>query len=156
MKVFITGSTEFNDYDFFRQTCIDIISKMQYDRVVSCEHLKLLTTDNASGADRFTKKFSSYYLNKGIIIFQAHWNDLTEVPCIIKENNFGQYNANAGYNRNDRAIAYLEKEEDVAVIVFDMGDKHSKDIVRRSKKAGLKTYQVYCDPKKKIRTKVWN
>lgn len=51
------------------------------------------------GGDRFAEKIAK---NHGIpiIIFPPAWRDLNVPGAVIRHNKYGDYNANAGFNRN--------------------------------------------------------
>ena len=51
------------------------------------------------GGDRFAEKIAKDY-GIPIIIFHPAWRDLNVPGAVIRRNKYGEYNANAGFDRN--------------------------------------------------------
>ena len=90
MKVAIIGSRTINNYKMFKEQITEVIS------------------GGAAGVDTMASKWAAEN-NIPITVFKADWKNLNAVPCKIKENKFGKYNALAGMNRNKLVIDIAEK-----------------------------------------------
>ncbi len=148
LRIIITGTEEYSDYDFLKETCLNIISKEQCDRVLPIE---FVSGHAPRGADYYGEKFAKEF---GFTpkLFPANWNDLTESPCFEKEGHYGKYNSLAGFNRNQRMADYAV---DGILIAFRINKGHgTTDMIKRAKKANLKVYQIDYDKDKKI--KIWH
>lgn len=123
MKVIIAGGRDFKRTKKDCDLLLNLHKKYNFTEVVSGE---------APGADKFGESFAKF-INIPIKPFPALWNDLTKEPCKIKKNRYGyEYNALAGFNRNEQMASYAE-----AVILFP-GGSGTEDMWERSVKHGLK------------------
>jgi hypothetical protein len=153
MKILICGSRTFKNYDFLKEICTNIISKIQYDQVIPNKELEIVS-GAANGADKTGEKFAR---ENGIAVvkFPAHWDDMTEQPLFPKIDVYGKpYNAFAGTNRNTRMIEYLANNGGGVVIAFDeKTGKGTADTVRKAKVVGLDVYNINCKNIDKVKTK---
>lgn len=148
MKVLICSSETLTDYDFLKKHCSSIIVKEQF-RVV--EKIEIVSFDSDSLVEQLCKEYKLQ--NKSFIV---EWKNLEDFPLFIKINKFGQYNSLAPLNRNTKMIKYISDSNDNICIAFDAETKDVKDIVRKSKKAGIKTFQIKCENLENYKIKVWN
>ncbi len=161
MKIIICGSQTFTDRAYLNEACLDIIAREQYNRVIPNNQLEFVSGHAPKGADYYGEKFAIHHKFQPKL-FPADWNNLEpEVPenwgnspvLFYKPDYYGGYNALAGMLRNQRMVNYMERGD--IVIAFRVGDsKGTSDMIRRSKKAGLKVYQIDYDKERKV--KVWN
>jgi len=155
MKIIICGSRQFEDYQYLKEKCTDIISKEQYNNEIPSKDLEIVSGNNPRGADWYGEKFSRDVLKKDAKLFPADWTDMTP-PVMVGQNYYGAYNKLAGMNRNTKMVDYASKYENSICIAFDMGTKGTKDTVAKCKKAGVKTYQFRLDKNNEWYLKVWN
>ena len=155
MKIAITGSDKISNYEFMEKLCINIISKEQYYREVPTWKIEFVSGDSPKGIDHSCRKFVNKHTKSDPNIFVANWRDMDEQPSFPRTDYFGLMNASAGYNRNTRLVDYLSEGEDV-VIAFDGEDKPTKDIIRKSKKYKIKTYQIKCENIEEVKIKIYN
>jgi len=69
--------------------------------------------------------------------FPADWKNLKAPGAVIKNNNYGQYNAKAGFNRNEKMAEYGQ----ALVLIWDGNSPGSKDMLTRAKAHGLRIYE---------------
>lgn len=123
MTVIIAGGRYFKGTGKDTQILLDIHKKTPITEVVS---------GKASGADTFGEEFAEI-LNIPVKPFPADWHNLDVPICKIKVNKYGyEYNALAGFNRNEEMAKYAQ-----AVILFP-GGNGTEDMYRRSLKHKLK------------------
>lgn len=78
--------------------------------------------------------------------FPAHWDDLDAPGAYVVSGHYGDYNANAGKDRNQLMANYAE-----ALIAVRVQGKSSgtDDMIERATKAGLKVFVRHVDASKK-------
>lgn len=163
MKILISGSRKFEDYPFLDKTMTDIISSEQYRLEIPNKELEVVSGNNPRGADYLGEKWAKSN-NLKLTLFPADWNDMKPKipanwgnnPSVSEGTNFyGVYNKMAGILRNQRMANYVWP--DGICIAFDMGTPGTKDMIRRCKRQGIKTYQIKFDEKSnEWKTKIWN
>ena len=152
LRIIIAGTEEYNDYPFLKETCLNIVAKEQYMREIPNKEVEFVSGHAPRGADYYGERFAKEYGFEPKL-HPANWNDLDEVPCIPKTSHYGQYNALAGFNRNQRMADYAG--ENGVLIAFRIGNGNgTTDMIKRAKKSGLKVYQIDYDKDRKI--KIWN
>lgn len=128
-KVIIAGSRTVTKYDIVERAINDSGWSKDITEVIS---------GGAFGVDKCGEWWAERHLNKDKIKkFPAAWNDLTVKPCKIKTNAKGEeYNALAGFNRNEEMALYAD-----ALIAVVEGDSHGTlDMIERAKAHNLKIY----------------
>jgi len=122
----VAGSRHITDYQLVSQIISNTISKY-----------KILVTEIVSGcADGPDTLGEQWALENGIKVepFEADWNDITVPNALIKTNKWGkQYNARAGFQRNERMAEY----GDVLIAIWDGKSSGTKDMIDRATKHGL-------------------
>lgn len=84
--------------------------------------------------------------------FDAAWDDLNAPGAVIMENKFGkQYNAVAGYDRNDKMATVGTK----LVIFWDGLSKGTKQMRERAGERKLKIVTILIDIVKKVKDHGW-
>lgn len=154
IKIIIAGSDKNENKDLIYEYATNIISEIQYKELVPCKDLEFISKASRRGSDWHINNLAKQY-KINIRDFKSNWNDLTEMPCFPKPSFYGMINASAGYNANDRIIEYV-KDKDSIAILFDDGDIGIKDLIRKCKKFGIKTWQIKCKNKDETIMKVWN
>ena len=148
LRVIIAGTEEYSDYPFLKEICFNIVAKEQYKRdEIPNGKVEFVSGHAPKGADYLGEKFAKEY---GFVpkLFPANWNDLEEMPCIIKISYYGQYNSLAGFNRNQRMADYVG--ESGILIAFRINNSPgTTDMIKRAKKSGLKVFQIDYDKNKK-------
>jgi hypothetical protein len=152
-KIIVSGTTSQDvKEDFIKETCVDIISKLQYVLEVSAQELEIVLVYENRGVmwhvERWCRK------NKvSVSKFPINWNDLDAVPCMEAENTYGKYNKLAGVARLNSVLIHV-KEGLCGCIGFTDGKyKTAKDVVKESKKLGVPVWDVKLD---KSKIKLWN
>lgn len=91
-RVLVYGGRDYNnEVDAFR-----VLDDLHEQYIFSC-----VIEGGATGADRLGRRWAE---SRGVpfVTFNADWKDLTAPGAIIRWNQCGKYNANAGYARNLR------------------------------------------------------
>lgn len=126
MKVIVAGSRHITDYQLVSQIISNTIDKynIQVTEIVSgC----------AGGVDSLGEQWA---LENGIKVepMPAEWDDLTAPNALIKTNKWGkEYNARAGYQRNEAMAIY----GDVLIDIWDGKSRGSKDMIACATRHGL-------------------
>jgi len=97
MVVAVIGSRSFSDYDTLKKILDD-------DKDITS-----IVSGGAAGADSLAIQYAK---EKDIpyTIFEADWGDITHPNALIKVNKYGkQYDARAGFRRNDLIIESCDK-----------------------------------------------
>jgi hypothetical protein len=99
-----------------KSTCENILSKIQYKNSLSKEDFEVVS-GKAGGTDSLGEKFAK---ENGIKIkeFLAEWNNMNVPVKSIKYRNGKEYNALAGFQRNQKMIDYI-KEDGIAILFWD-------------------------------------
>ena len=96
MRVLIFGGRDFNDQSLMQKHLDDFF--MMYGYITHVIH------GDASGADRMGAMFARNWFGVPDLPFPADWKNIDVPGAVIKTNRFGQYNAVAGHQRNQRMI----------------------------------------------------
>jgi len=126
MKVIVAGSRHITDYQLVSQVISNTISKYNIS-------VTEIVSGCADGPDTLGEQWA---LENGIKVepFEADWNDITVPNALIKTNKWGkQYNARAGFQRNERMAEY----GDVLIAIWDGKSSGTKDMIDRATKHGL-------------------
>jgi hypothetical protein len=117
MKVIVAGSRHITDYQLVSQVITNTINK--YDIQIT-----ELVSGCAAGVDSLGEQWA---IENGIKVepFESAWDDLTVPNALIRTNKWGkQYNARAGFQRNERMAEY----GDVLIAIWDGKSNGTKDI----------------------------
>jgi len=126
LKVIIAGTRSIEDIQLIYNAIED--SGFEISEVVSgC----------ARGVDSLGEQWAEEN-NISIKKFPADWKDLETPPVRIKTNGYGQYNALAGFVRNQKMANYAN-----ALIAITTGSPGTKDMIDRAKKNGLYVFVKY-------------
>lgn len=129
-KVAIVGSRTFSDYEQMKRKLDDLL-------YADC----IIVSGCANGADKLGEKYAKERKWQ-VERHEAHWDDLTEIPCKIKKRNNKEYNALAGFNRNDRMLKSLKDNPDGGLVAafWDGESKGTLHMIENAKKLGLEVY----------------
>ncbi|KKL16418.1 hypothetical protein LCGC14_2495760 [marine sediment metagenome] len=129
MKVIIAGSRQIMNYQLVSAVISNTLSKynIQITEIVSgC----------AGGVDTLGEQWA---LEHGVKVepFPALWDDITVPNALIRTNKFGkQYNARAGFQRNEKMAQY----GDVLIAVWDGESRGTRDMIKAAKSKNLAVY----------------
>ena len=129
-RVIVAGGRDFTDYEFAKEKINEVIESFTEEQ---CYEI-VIVSGKAAGADALGERFAEEY---GLEIdpYPAKWKVLEgDFPIKIKENQYGKYNALAGFNRNE-----LMSQNADALIALP-GGSGTADMVSRATKQGLKIY----------------
>lgn len=130
MKILVCGGRSYNDYDRVKAV---LDGFHQVAKITSLVH------GAATGADSLGARWA---LQNGVLSlpYPAKWSDVSNPHAIIKFTKFGHpYNAIAGILRNQEM---LEQNLDLAFVVAFPGNKGTKDMLQRAKKAGVLVHEI--------------
>lgn len=96
MKVLIFGGRDFNDQSLM-QYHLDQFYMMH--GFITC-----VVHGDATGADKMGAMFARNWFGIPDLPFPADWKNIDVPGAVIKTNRFGQYNAVAGHQRNQKMI----------------------------------------------------
>lgn len=122
MKVIIAGSRHINDYQLVSTVISNTISKYNIS-------VTEVVSGCANGPDILGEQWALEN-NIPVTPFPAEWDDITAPDAKIKINKWGkQYNALAGFQRNERMAEYA----DVLIAIWDGKSHGTKDMIERAK-----------------------
>lgn len=96
-------------------------------------------TEVVSGTAKGADEFGEILANKSsvpVTRFPADWKNLDTLPCKIKQNKYGKYNALAGHNRNQKMAEYAE----ALVAVWDGKSPGTKNMIETMKALGKSVF----------------
>lgn len=122
MKVIIAGSRHINDYQLVSTVISNTISKYNIS-------VTEVVSGCANGPDVLGEQWALEN-NIPVAPFPAEWDDISAPDAKIKINKWGkQYNALAGFQRNERMAEYA----DVLIAIWDGKSHGTKDMIERAK-----------------------
>ncbi len=128
MKVIIAGSREISDYTMGKK----LIEKAVKENKIEVSEI---LCGLAKGADLIGKEWGK---SNDIPVkdYPANWKDIDVPNALVKENQFGKYNARAGFDRNQDMV----DDCDVAIFLWDMESSGTEDCIKRVQKANKPHY----------------
>ena len=127
-KILIAGGRDFIDFARVERDFIDLTSPYERKEIT-------IISGMATGADNLGVEIANLHGVK-LEEYPADWEDLAARPCVIRTNWGGKYNLLAGIARNQRMID--EGKPDLVLVYWDGKSKGSRDMINRTKKAGVK------------------
>ena len=131
-KVIIAGGRTFDRYDTVRKV-LDAKFKEPFIVVSGC----------ADGADRLGERYAR---ENNLVVEQhpADWKNLNAVPCHIKHNSRGAYNALAGHNRNREMLqSVLDNPDGGCLVAFwDGKSPGTRNMIHIAREAGLQVHVI--------------
>jgi hypothetical protein len=135
VRLCINGDRFCNKYEFLEKAIA------HYN--INPEYVVEVVSGKAKGGDKLGEDWAKEH-NIPITPFPAAWKDLDAPGAIIKEGEYGQYNAKAGFDRNQKMADY----SDCLLCLQPNGDTSgSQDCVDRFL-AQNKEVMIYPPPKK--------
>ncbi|TSE11313.1 DUF2493 domain-containing protein [Aquimarina algiphila] len=120
MKVIIAGGRDFDDYQFLKKKCDEILKKLTKIKIVTGKQKSYdKKTKHYYGADYYGEKYAE---EKGHIIveFPADWDNLGLAAGAIRNKQMAQY-------------------ADALIAFWDGQSKGTKNMIDQAKKLNLKT-----------------
>jgi hypothetical protein len=128
MKLIIAGGRDFKDRELMLKSIRQFTSQHgPIQEVVSGE---------ADGADVMGAKIARAHSIK-VEPFVPDWKDMSE-PCVVKRNQYGEYNALAGMKRNKKMGNYA----DALLAFWDGKSTGTKDMIDYMRKLGKPVHVV--------------
>jgi hypothetical protein len=119
MRIAIIGSRKFKDQEIL-------------NAVLSEEDITFIVSGGAQGADtlgvNYAKKNNIPYKE-----YLPNWKDLSNPDAVIKQNQWGQYDALAGMRRN----TFIAEDCEKVIAFIDEESKGTLDTVKKARKLGI-------------------
>lgn len=126
MKVIIAGDRECVDYDLLERAIKQ--APFEVTEVVS---------GGARGADKLGEMWAKAH-NIPVKVFNADWDNVKAKGAIIKINQWKKkYNANAGFDRNEKMAKYADA---LIALQPDGPTNGTQDMIKRAKKHNLQIH----------------
>jgi len=128
MKVIVAGSRNITDENLIFR----ILSTIHIKHQISITEV---VSGRAKGVDSVGEKWAQ---NNGIStkLFPAKWNDLTAPNTLIRKNRYGDYNARAGFDRNESMAVY----SDMLIAFWDGSSNGTAHMIQTAKKHKLTVF----------------
>jgi len=135
MKIAIVGSREFKD-----ENLVDLIVENLCEKKGDMKCPLTIISGGAKGVDTWAEKIADGWEGLGVLknIFKANWKDLSHPDAIIKNGKYGEYDAMAGFRRNQLIV----DEADKVIAFWDGQSNGTKDTIDRAIAAG-KPIDIY-------------
>lgn len=114
MNIIIAGGRDFNNYEFLKEKCSNVINSFLFK-----DDIKLVS-GKAKGADTLGENFAKEF-NYQLLEYPANWNE---------------YGKSAGYIRNEE----MAKISQVLIAFWDGKSKGTKHMINLAKKYNLEIY----------------
>ena len=124
----IIGSRTFNNYSLLEKRLSSYIVANNIDATI--------VSGGAKGADTLGIEYAKDN-NLKWHIHKADWKNISHPDARIKQNQYGEYDANAGHRRNQLIIDDCD-----VVIAFTNGSSGTADSLKKAKAAGKETIVV--------------
>lgn len=131
-KVIIAGSRNFSNYNLLKKTLDNLFTESF-----------ILISGGAKGADLLGEKYAKER-NYEIEQHLPDWKNISVPNCVVKYNQYGPYNALAGYNRNQEMLnSILNNIDGGCVVVFwDGKSRGTEDMIKVSEKQGINVHKI--------------
>ena len=129
VKLIVAGSRNFRDRDLVYKWLNHLLQNYKHSEVV-------ILDGGAKGPDSFG---GDYGRMKGIDVwdFPSDWKNLESPICKVKNNQYGEYNALAGLNRNKDM-----GDNASHLVAFNQGTSGTNNMVAYSTKLGLTVKEI--------------
>ena len=94
----------------------------------------MVVSGKAKGVDSLGERWAKRN-NIPVKEFPAKWDDLEVEGALIREGQYGTYNARAGFIRNGLMAEYAD-----ALIAIDQDTHGTNDMIKQANKSGLKVF----------------
>lgn len=91
-RLIIAGGRDFDNYELAKESLLQLVESNWI------KDEPIVISGGAKGGDYIGECLANEF-GLNVEVFQADWKDMRE-PCIVKTNQYGEYNALAGMNRN--------------------------------------------------------
>lgn len=125
-KVAIVGGRSFTN----QALVVGVLDKLLVNKRDT--HSISIINGGAKGADNCGKVYGLMRQFE-IITMEAAWRDLTVEGAVIRTSDHGQYNARAGYDRNQK----MREEADAVVAFWDGSSRGTKEMIEASREMGI-------------------
>ena len=141
MRIIIAGGRDFNNYNLLEKSCLSIIKQLNKEEY-NTNNIKIIS-GRAKGADQLGEEFGKAH-KFNIEYFPADWNNLEAEPCLVRTNQYGEYNVVAGMNRNRERAKYTSEDPEIGILIafWDKKSKGTKNMIKLAKEYGLKVFVV--------------
>jgi hypothetical protein len=126
----VCGGRDFNDVELFETTMSELVQEEKGPP-------STIVHGAARGADSMAGTWAKENRVR-VLPFPAAWNDLNAPGARIKIGPYGPYNANAGFDRNQKMI---DEGKPNLVVAFP-GHGGTADMVARARKANVRVIEV--------------
>mgnify|MGYP003658907363 CR=1 FL=1 len=99
IKLIVAGGRDFGDYNVAEPRIL-----LLCEQLAASSSDMVIVSGRASGADRIGERFAAEYAID-VVPYPAKWKELDVPGAVIKSNRYGEYNAKAGFDRNELMAA---------------------------------------------------
>lgn len=130
MKLIIAGSRSLNTYSLIEKA-------IQY--ASTCENplvqkeISMVVHGGAKGIDSLAGIWAANNKIK-VKVFEAKWKDIKVKDAVVRKNQYGQYNARAGFQRNEKMAKYGEA---LLAIIQSGGSSGTEHMIVEAQKQDL-------------------
>lgn len=133
VRIIVAGSRSINNYTLISEKLKEIIANLEKESIIE------VISGTCKGVDKLGERYAKEN-NIALKKFPADWQSLEADICVVKENQYGKYNALAGPDRNQKMVDYAKEENGVLVAFTRNNSRGTKDVVKRAKEANLDTF----------------
>ncbi|MBR0120878.1 MAG: DUF2493 domain-containing protein [Clostridia bacterium] len=123
-KIVICGGRHFNDYEYLKTSCREIIVQLNTDKPVE------IVSGHCMGCDLLGEKFAEENGYK-LTVFPAEWK---------------KYGKSAGIKRNIQMIDYIGHTDSAVIGFVSNNTKGTRYTVERANENGIKTFEFEYTP----------
>lgn len=131
MKLIVAGSRGLLVFSDFIHGMVNLINHSEPNKVTE------IVSGTAAGIDKSGEFYAEEY-NLHCEKFPAPWKEIDHPEAVIRENQYGQYDANAGRRRNKQMADYA----DALLLIWDGKSDGSKNMLETMKKQKKPIYEV--------------
>ena len=137
MRILVTGGREYHNYDALSEALYNVLPPTTDDPATwLAPDDTVIIHGGARGADTLADQWAIAN-HVAFEQYKPDWTDMSQ-PCVVKYNNSGQYNALAGFKRNQRMI----DEGKPDIVLACIGGRGTADMIKRAKDAGIPVVHV--------------
>lgn len=136
MRIIVAGSRGITEYNVVRQVVLETIEKLGLEGKTSKVEI---VSGGARGVDTLGERLAQEQ-GFGLKVFKADWGSINAPGAVIKYNQYGAYNASAGYTRNCQMAEYAvqDEEQGVLVAIWDGRSRGTKHMIDIAEERGLR------------------
>jgi hypothetical protein len=131
-KVIIAGGRDFFDTNYMRNCLLELVEDgwLSTNPIILC--------GMAKGTDLTAYNLCKYEFELEVWEYPANWKDMTP-PCVVRTNQYGEYNALAGINRNEQMAA----DANMLIAFWDGKSTGTKDMIEKMQGRGYPVKVFY-------------